>query len=267
MQPPSVYYQLQFFGGSVDTAINVGLLLLGFVGAIAAIGGDTWRKGENSVLQRITRRGWVSIIALMLALTLGVAKEFRLRSATVAFEHSVTSLQDQLKTATNHLEAAEKSRTELSAKLVRAQRSLAALEPNILEGMFALTERIPREQDFAFVQFRGRIEEMPISSETDEQLQLYGGDIFDYTVFCDQFPHRSELFLKTSTRRYRLRAEHDEIRISGPIGTALRATISNPNRLRDCGMKIIITSTDRTRTIQQFDEFLEKIGDAKEALE
>ena len=237
----------------MDTAINVGLLLLGFVGAVAAIGGDTWRKGAESLLRRITRRGWVSIVSLLLALSLGVIKEFQQQTATIAFEGSITNLQGRLDTATN--------------KLSRAQRSLAALEPNILEGMFRLTERIPREQDFAFVQFNGRLRESPISSETDAQLELYGGDIFEYTVFCNDFPDRARLMLETSARRYPLMTENAEIRISGPIGIPLNATINNPDRLRDCGMKIVITSTERTRINQQFETFLRQIRDAKEALE
>ena len=61
----------------MDTLINVSLLALGFVGAIAAVGGDTWRKADEPVLKRITKRGWLSIVAFSLTLTFGVVKEFR----------------------------------------------------------------------------------------------------------------------------------------------------------------------------------------------
>lgn len=272
----------------MDTAINVGLLFLGFLGAAAAIGGDTWHRGDDPALMRITRRGWLAIIALSLTLFLGVAKEFRARDAAENAASDLLALQQQLHETNTRLKDAASSRNLLAnqlgdanrklvqaqsslqsahTKLEKAERSLSALEPSILESMFELTERIPREQDFAFVQFTGRNVEIPRSSETDTALQLYGGDVFEYHLFCDRQIHPDELILDTGFRRYPIIENSGEIRISGPIGTALRGAVLNRQRRSDCGMKIIVRSTDRTRTQKQFDTLLDKIREAKRAVQ
>jgi hypothetical protein len=66
--------------------INVLLLGLGFIGAISAIGGETWIKGAP-LRERITRRGWISITCLILTLSLGIAKEYRSQRQLAAVEY------------------------------------------------------------------------------------------------------------------------------------------------------------------------------------
>jgi len=267
----------------MDITINIILLLAGFVGAVAAIGGDTWHKGEATLLKRITRRGWLSVFALSLTLSLGVAKEFRSQKSEADLIASRKAAENKLEEAAASLVTSQDKLSQANNKLERVQASLSSIEPDILEGMFQLTERIPREQDFAFAEVNGQPRVTPRSTESNGPLTLYGGDVFEWHHFCrypenagyingglnpllrNRLPNRP-FVLDTSFRRYELVGNDGEIRISGPIGRALSATIENPVRHRNCGFKIVVRSTDRTRTQSQFEPLLRKIREAKQAL-
>lgn len=260
----------------MDVAINLILLLAGFIGAIVAIGGDTWHKGEESILRRITNRGWLSIFILALTLSLGIVKEFR-------FNENEKNLVTSRKLAEEKLEKATASLIEANHKLENVQRSLSSIEPDILEGMFQLTERIPREQDFAFASVNGQERVIPKSSETRRPLKLFGGDVFEWHHFC-RYPENAPsqigpfgitrnngerykpFILDTGFREYRLSGSSGQIRISGPIGQELEAIIKNPANFNNCGFKIVVRSTDRTRSKSQFEPLLRKIREAKLAL-
>lgn len=267
----------------MDIAINIILLLAGFVGAIVAIGGDTWHKGEESLLKRITNRGWLSIFILSLTLSLGVVKELRSLESQKELVASRELAEKKLDEATTSLLTSQQGLAEANQKLEKAQQSLASIEPDILEGMFQLTERIPREQDFAFADVNGQSRIIPRSSETRGPLKLFGGDVFEWHHFCrypenasfrnrelDQLLNNRRPFrpfvLDTGFRKYELPGKEGELRISGPIGQELNAVIENPTEFRNCGFKIVVRSTDRTRTQSQFEPLLRKIRDAKEAL-
>jgi hypothetical protein len=55
--------------------LNISLLIVGAMATLAAFGGETWRRGEEPILKRITVRGWISLFCLVLALSLGIVKE------------------------------------------------------------------------------------------------------------------------------------------------------------------------------------------------
>jgi hypothetical protein len=57
------------------------LLVLVATATMAAFGGDTWVKGTEPLLKRVTWRGWVSLSCLVGALVLGIVKEIRSASA------------------------------------------------------------------------------------------------------------------------------------------------------------------------------------------
>ncbi len=267
----------------MDVGINIVLLLAGFIGAIVAIGGDTWHKGEGSIIKRITNRGWLSIFILSLTLSLGVVKEFRSHQSQKDLVVSRQLAEKKLKEATASLLTSQASLSEANNRLEKAQRSLSSIEPDILEGMFQLTERIPREQDFAFADVNGQSRVVPRSSETRGPLKLFGGDVFEWHHFC-RYPENASFrngeldrmlnnrrsfrpfVLDTGFRRYELSGKEGEIRISGPIGQELDAIIENPTKFEGCGFKIVVRSTDRTRTQSQFEPLLRKIREAKLAL-
>ena len=55
--------------------INVALLALGSAGTLSAFGGETWTKGPEPILRRVTCRGWIALACLLASLSLGVVKE------------------------------------------------------------------------------------------------------------------------------------------------------------------------------------------------
>jgi hypothetical protein len=60
--------------------LNIALLIVGTMATLAAFGGKTWAEGSAPIYERITPRGWISLVCLACALSLGVIKEFRTRS-------------------------------------------------------------------------------------------------------------------------------------------------------------------------------------------
>ena len=149
----------------MEISINIILLLLGFIGAIIAIGGDTWLEGNQTFFKRITLRGWLSIIILFLTLSLGTFKEIDTEIKEKELKNFNLELNSSLLFTKNKLFEAEETRKKLelklnnltkelqlsSMKLQSVKNELSSLEPTILEGMFKLTAGIPREQDFSFV--------------------------------------------------------------------------------------------------------------------
>ena len=66
--------------------LNVLLLVLGSVATLAAFGGKTWTEGTEPLYRRITRRGWLSVSCLALALSLGILKEVRADQGAAALK-------------------------------------------------------------------------------------------------------------------------------------------------------------------------------------
>lgn len=60
---------------SLMPVLNVMLLMLAFVTAFVAIGGETWKQGDASRRGLMTRRGWISVACLSMTLVLGIVKE------------------------------------------------------------------------------------------------------------------------------------------------------------------------------------------------
>ncbi|PYP88796.1 MAG: hypothetical protein DMF61_06410 [Blastocatellia bacterium AA13] len=233
----------------MDSCINIALISLGFLGAIIAFGGDTWRKTEGPLLKRITSRGWTSLVFLTLALVLGIWKEVRAKQSAAT---------------------ATEERNQLKTKLDDTRRALLSVEPSLLDGMYKLTARITREFDFAFLQLRGQYIYTPISSETHSALKLYGGDEFEYTFMCGSRGYieptgGDSVSLEAGNRDYTLTGAHGIIRVAGPIGQAMDIRIKNAQRVTDCDIKIVIRSTDRTRVETTFAPILKAIEEAKQA--
>lgn len=112
-------------------ALNVLLLILGSVATLSAFGGDTWNKGKEPLLQRITPRGWVSLFCLAAALVLGTVKEVKSGRDETKIKRERDDARQQLTHANSKLDtvAADlaKSQTELSTangELVALTRQL-----------------------------------------------------------------------------------------------------------------------------------------------
>jgi len=92
----------------MTSLLAVALLLLGFTSTVAAFGGETWLKTDAPLLKRITTRGWVSAIALVLALVVGIAKEVRAHGATEEAKKENGELRKQLSASQAALEELRK---------------------------------------------------------------------------------------------------------------------------------------------------------------
>lgn len=105
-------------------AINLALLLLGTIAALAAFGGETWKKGDESLSKRVTRRGWLALMCMLATLTLGIIKEIRnnAASATAAvkqreLENDLASTTVDLRTTRENLERASDAIKEYQRKI------------------------------------------------------------------------------------------------------------------------------------------------------
>jgi hypothetical protein len=241
-------------------AINLALLLLGTTAALAAFGGETWKKSDEPLRRRITHRGWLALICMLATLTLGIAKEMRTNAATADSVAKQRKLEDSLARTTEEL-------SETRAKL-------AAVEPNILQAIVVATSGLRRESDYSTPTIRGQSVQPLLSGRTGRALVLYGGDLVDYHVFCSDAGQRiavlpssrrellPQLILRAGDTEYPL-GEQGRQMIIGPVGQPLTAAILNPNGLQGCQLKMLVESADRTREATQLEPLIQMINDAK----
>jgi hypothetical protein len=269
-------------------AINLALLLLGTTAALAAFGGETWKKGDEPLHRRVTRRGWLALICMLATLTLGITKEIRNNAATAAaatkqreLENSLASTTADLRATRENLDRASTDLRDTRENLARAteelgetRAKLAAVEPNILQAMLVATAGLRRESDFSTPTIRGQPVVPLLSGRTNSALFLYGGDLVDYHVFCSDAGHRIAglpssrrelgplLILRVGDTDYPL-GEQGRQMIIGPVGQPLKAAVLNPIGLQDCQLKILVESADRTREAAQIEPLIRMIKDAK----
>jgi hypothetical protein len=244
--------------------LNLALLVLGTTGALAAFGGDTWLREKLPWSKRITGRGWLALACMIATLCLGIVKEVHNGNQAAAS----AAKQEQL---AKELAASTKSLHETRTKL-------AAVEPSILEGIILATSGIRRESDFSTPTLDGQTSLRLVSGRNSpEPLELYGGDYLEYHVFCSNNGRRtsgfpfpsprqsaSSLRIRVGTTDYPL-GEEGRHMIIGPIGMPMPVTLFNPFGLRDCTVKILIESADRTRVQKQLSPLLEVIRNARES--
>jgi hypothetical protein len=102
-------------------ALNVVLLLLGLASALAAFGGETWRKNSKPLFKRVTHRGWIALALMFLTVVIGTVKEIRSSSESA------------------------KSKAELQ----KSNDALASIEPTLVQALTLTTAGIRRESDFS----------------------------------------------------------------------------------------------------------------------
>jgi hypothetical protein len=87
----------------MDLALNVLILVVGSIGSLSALMGDTWRKGNAPLFRKLTPAGWFSLASLVLALAIGVYKEMRDGRAAAEQEATVGRQQKDLSEASASL--------------------------------------------------------------------------------------------------------------------------------------------------------------------
>lgn len=260
--------------------INLSLLILGTTGALAAFGGDTWRRESLPLAKRITRRGWLALACMIATLLVGIAKEMRSNGLAAQAAVEEKQLRDDLAASQNALAKASKSLEATKNALESTRAKLAAVEPSILEGIIVATSGIRRESDYSTPSLRGQSSLQLISGRNSpDPLRLYGGDYLEYHVFCSNNGRRQSGFRFDASVANRERPNSLAIQIGetyyplgpegrhmviGPVGVSMSATLLNPGGLRDCSVKILIESADRTRVAQQLSPLVEAIRAARE---
>ncbi len=107
----------------MDIIIDVALLMLAVVGSVAAIGGETWRKGEALAFwRRLTRQGRLAATCLILGLCIGVFKEIRAASTAAEAAEVAATREKNLLTALASADA--KLRVVENRILTEQQRTL-----------------------------------------------------------------------------------------------------------------------------------------------
>lgn len=79
------------------TLLNILLASLGLIGYLAAFGGKTWIDGKEGLLKRITRRGYVALVAILLSFLVGVYKE-------VSTRNIISNKNSEIKTLTSKVD-------------------------------------------------------------------------------------------------------------------------------------------------------------------
>jgi hypothetical protein len=104
----------------VTLALNILLATCALIGSIAAIGGDTWRKGHVAWRHRVTVRGWIAVTCLFLAFASGVAKEVVTRQDSKVKEAARAEQDQQVRGKLSRLEKL----------LIKVSADIAQLSPN-----------------------------------------------------------------------------------------------------------------------------------------
>ncbi len=183
--------------------INLTLLVLGTTGALAAFGGDTWRRDSAPLTRRITRRGWLALGCMISTLVVGAAKEVRTNRLAGESAAKEEKLRVDLSASNVALTKASDNLESTKNALEDTRSKLAAVEPSILEGIILATSGIRRESDFSTPHLQGERSVRLISGRNErEPLQLYGGDYLEYHVFCSNDGRRESGFpFRTSPTR------------------------------------------------------------------
>lgn len=220
--------------------LNILIAAFGLVATLAAFGGDTWDKDEPGIIKRINIRGWVSLISIVIAFSLGVYKEINNHQESIRKDEAATKLRDELKTSRDQIqESAEKignlettltarqveindqvvlienlqkelsqQQMDLSAKtdnLSTETTSLARKQLSSIESAFRLAIATVPEVDNWVLNLSGsRMQRIP--SRKYDQMQLHWGDSFKFVMFYSDYSARelSTLKLVAGDQKYPL---------------------------------------------------------------
>jgi Sec-independent protein translocase protein TatA len=125
-----------------NLVINLALLVIGTTATLAAFGGKTWREGDEPILERITSRGWISILCLVMALALGAIKETRSaasdanreaeeRAAKSDAERREAVLTAQSQDAVERLDILKQLNTALRSQLDQTELTLGTVQTDL----------------------------------------------------------------------------------------------------------------------------------------
>ena len=253
-------------------AINIFLAIFGLIGTLSAFGGRTWNDGAEPLMERITKRGWLSLSCLIVAFSLGVAKEIKTYKISQQKDKEnnelsmeLTSLKDSLNVVRGQLIDASSKIHETGIKIDQSVSSFGEQSVLQLEEAFKLAVDIPIEYDDWVITLNGApVTKIP--GRKTNPMELYWGDIFEYTFIDDGYSDEPELLesvkLRIANEEYDLHNggasvfEHGEIRIYGNTPHAMTGEILNPYELENIKIKIFVRSTDASRGQEEFKKLI-----------
>ncbi len=80
----------------MNTLINISLSILGLVATLSAFGGKTWIEGQDLLIKRITKRGYISLFCLFLTFSLAVYKELNTNRIIDLKDTKIDNLQSDI---------------------------------------------------------------------------------------------------------------------------------------------------------------------------
>jgi hypothetical protein len=176
---------------------NILIAVFGLIGTLAAFGGDTWTKGSEPLLKRVTRRGWIALLALLITFTIGIIKEIKgnkiseidtakkieLEQENKEQREPIDSQLNEIKDLQSKIDSQVFQTKALQAKLDSTSTKLSNITDRIgsqqlasIEAAFRLAILAPRETDNAVVHLNGR-RILSIPSVHHDRMQLYWGKI------------------------------------------------------------------------------------------
>ncbi len=217
-------------------------------------GGDKWSNDDSPFYKRITPRGWVSLICLLIMLGLVLRKDtiqqhtvLKERRSRVEFEEDNIRLQQRIADHVKNIIKLQKQTERATNDLSIFTRQIEEHQLASIEAAFKLSAKPSRESDDAVIQLDGQ-SSIPIPSQYQQLMQLYSGDRFYFTTFIQDFSGRdlSSIQLEVGGKVYSLfKADQSgffekTFHISGPTSKPMTAVILNPLLLTNMTLKIFI---------------------------
>lgn len=109
--------------------LNILLLVVGSAATLSVFGGETWHKGRKPLFQRITLRGKISLLCLVVALSAGVLKEVLASQQTAERERARIRANADLRRATKSIASLERDLSNTKTQLAEQ------LQTNLLLGL------------------------------------------------------------------------------------------------------------------------------------
>jgi hypothetical protein len=223
----------------LSMTLNVLLLLLSAAATLAAFGGDTWTKGSEPLLKRVTARGWFSLICLVLTLIVGAGKEIRSSRQETSLQRERDEANVRLVAANDKLESLDKNLNATTALLARQ------LDINLIT---ALSSHSPVTEGALWLEFAPSISNKSdsITLLTSEDFAMYREVVrvqLDFTPFLGLNSHLT------------LRYDGDAVRQFSQIPNSDLPTINSNTRDVDPIYQFILTqhtdpnSKDRSAAI------------------
>ena len=244
--------------------LNVAISALALASTLAAFGGETWRRGTEPFIERVTIRGWLSLTCLLVAFALGLLKEERANAAQSASTARESELTDNVKRLGGEL--SEKT-TELSQIQGRLENTQSALEVNVQNLSDARFMRLEIEfqslsavnkQYFHGLTYLRRTGSQDVIDDSGHPLVIYAGDAI--SAVLDAKPS-SIVGLQIGSESYQLDppsslgARTTQFAAKGNHSEAMTVRIINPEKASG-SIKWFVTANTTVRQDQEFKKLL-----------